>query len=108
MKDINEMTRAEFEALPILRETELVKAQGIVLLPTTGKHDSGYGYFYAIPYLHGFPIGKLPKYDVFNAINIRYVNVDCLYRSKLMRIIFCGVETVSVAMHNSLGGINGL
>lgn len=103
MKDINEMTRAEFEALPILDEKSQIMAQGIVLLPMKGKHDSGYGYFYAIPYLKGTPIGKLPSYDVFSVIDIRYVNIDCLYGSKLMRIIFGGIKEVSASMHEVWG-----
>ena len=47
--DINEMTRKQFEELPLIDKFEPDDVDNIVLLPSRRHHDSGYNYYYVIP-----------------------------------------------------------
>ena len=101
MKDINEMTRADFEALPQVNE-DYVTVGGVVFLPTRKIHETGFRNFICVLIdEHHTPIGKCPAYDVFDFANTKYITFDCLKKSGLMRAWFrkpcvCDVNYVQV------------
>lgn len=99
MKDLNEMTREDFEALPIIEENE-IDCDGLILLPTKKKHESGYAIFYACPTLNGRVLGKVEAYDVFDIKFYRELaKIDCLYKSKLIRIFFGNNYKLNTWLH---------
>lgn len=94
MKNINEMTRKEFEELPYRErfDSEIVCAS-LVILPTRRKHDSGYRCmdFVAVD-AHERPICRcsgcsdvLHLYDWFRESFTKW-DMDCLYKSGLLRV----------------------
>ena len=96
--DLNGMTRKDFENLPLIKENVL--CDGLILLPTKRKHDSGYAMFYACPTFEGKVLGKCELYDIFNIIPKRdIVSIDCLFKSKLIRIFLCGNYTLNRWLH---------
>lgn len=59
--DLNEMTRKDFENLPIINRNKT--CDGFIILPTRRKHESGYFLFDIVPTLHCEPLGKFGVYD---------------------------------------------
>lgn len=107
--NINDMTRREFEELPLLDWRSNCEVDSIVLLPTRQQHSSGYNNFYVIPCKHHTPLGKCDKYDTFSIYmnsNFNRVGIDCLKKSSLMRIFLPQNEyIVNVSFHqiNKIG-----
>lgn len=96
--DLNEMTRKDFENLPLIKENIL--CNGLILLPTKRKHDSGYAMFYACPTFNEKVLGKCELYDVFKiGLKRDIVGVDCLFKSKLIRIFLGGNYTLKHLLH---------
>lgn len=96
--DLNEMTRKDFENLPLIEDDVL--CDGLILLPTKKKHESGYAMFYACPTLKQKVLGKCEMYDFFDVeIDKDLVKIDCLYASKLIRIQFHGVYSLISCLH---------
>lgn len=87
MKELNEMTKKEFEAVPYLDEGNYT-FNSFILLPTRKVHESGYSMFNAILLMGNTILGKIADYDVVNLeINDKeYLGIDCLKKSKLIRI----------------------
>ena len=109
MKNMNEMTRKEFEALPVREWDEDVgEFDTLVILPSRKRHESGYRYmdFVAVTkdkmirlsgcsdVLHIDGIGGYGKnwFDRFgavpNSIEPKGWSIDCLPKSGLLQI-FC-------------------
>lgn len=86
--DINEMTKEQFLELPLLDDFTNYDIDSIVLIPTT-PHDSGFRNFIVVGINNWEPIGKCRDYDTFSIFmtgNFNRVGIDCLKKSKLMRI----------------------
>lgn len=87
-KDINQMTRAEFEQLPII-DDEVVVFDSLVFLPLQANHDSGYSLYNVVVCDCGKPLGKIDKYDTFSIYGAHdRLGIDVLAKSKLTRIFF--------------------
>lgn len=87
---INDMTKEQFKALPIIKEKTI--CDNIVLLPTKIKDQSGYNLYQIVVCLRDKPLGKTYLYDTFSltvksAVWER-IGIDCLRKSGLMRIFF--------------------
>ena len=84
--NINEMTRKQFEDLAYVCDNISFKADSVILLPTNRKHRSGFNYFIPILCYKGEVLGKIKGFDFFNIMNCRRVIIDCLHKSKLIRV----------------------
>lgn len=87
---IEQMTRQDFWALPLLDEMEDYDIDCIVLLPTRRRHGSGYNLF-SIAVCKGWTaIGRTREYDVTSLFPSREnrIGFDCLSKSCLMRVFF--------------------
>ncbi len=91
--DINNMTRADFLALPQRKWNEKIKGiTSLVILPMRHKHGSGYACMDFVGASHGSPICRLSGCsDVINIGNARVTSwpgwsIDCLYKSKLLHL----------------------
>lgn len=87
--DVNQMSRKQFEKLPLLDKFQPDDVDSIVLLPTKRHHDSGYNYYYVIPCKDRKPLGICSGYDTFSIYmnsNFNRVGIDCLRGSSLIRI----------------------
>ena len=87
--DINQMSRKQFEALPILEDFKEVQVDSIVLLPSRTHHDSGFNYYTVIACKNWQPLGKCYRYDTFSIFmrgDFNRVGIDCLRKSGLMRL----------------------
>jgi hypothetical protein len=87
--DINEMSRKQFEELPILEDFKKIKVDSIVLLPTRKHHPSGFNYYTVVACYGWEALGKCNMYDTFSIyISDGYgrVGIDCLRKSGLMRL----------------------
>ena len=113
MKDINEMTRKEFDALPYRGwDKNIGEFDSLVILPLRTKHDSGYRCMDFVAVNTGKPICRLSGCsDVIHLGGIggfgynwvkKYgkcpdkippvgFNIDCLPKSGLLQI-FCGLK----------------
>lgn len=86
--DLNEMTKEQFLLLPPLDDFTNYDIDSIVLIPTT-PHDSGFRNFIVVGVNRWTPIGKCYDYDTFSIFmngDYNRVGIDCLKKSKLMRI----------------------
>lgn len=87
--DINEMTKEQFLELPLLDDFTNYDIDSIVLIPTN-PHDSGFRNFIVVGVNNWEPIGKCRNYDTFSLMlyntTFTRVGIDCLKKSKLMRI----------------------
>lgn len=84
--DINQMTRKQFEALPIFdfEETNKVEIDSVVLLPTRRVHSSGYRMYSVVACKDSKAIGRLREYDIFGILtNTESINIDCLKKLDL-------------------------
>lgn len=96
--DLNEMTRKDFENLPLIEDD--VVCDGLIFLPTKRKHESGYAMFHACPILEQKVLGKCEMDDIIHAgVDKDIVSVDCLYSSKLIRIQFTHYYKLKPALH---------
>lgn len=85
MKDINEMTKKDFEALPVIKDYVVYNVTDVVFLPSRRNHESGYRNFEAVLLRNREPIGKCSLYDFFE-IRGEDCSFDCLKKSGLMRV----------------------
>lgn len=87
--DLNEMTKEQFLELPLLDDFTTYDIDSIVLIPTT-PHDCGFRNFIVVGVnTYWKPIGKCRDYDTFSIFvngDHNCIGIDCLKRSKLMRI----------------------
>ena len=100
--DINEMTIKQFKELPTLKELKYKDIDGIVLLPTKIKHDSGFNYYSVAIVKQGKAIGKTELYDTFSIFALAKedrIGIDCLRKSGLMRIFLYPKYTLYPDMH---------
>lgn len=107
MKDINNMTRKEFETLPFIDEfdVEEIEVDRIVLLPTRTHHDSGYNVYYVIACNNRKAIGKCRGYDTFSIFmsgNYNRVGIDCLRGSGLMSIFLPANEYKIISLYHEI------
>ena len=107
MKDINNMTRKEFEALPFIDEfdVEEIEVDRIVLLPTRIHHDSGYNVYYVIACNNRKAIGKCSGYDTFSIFmsgDYNRVGIDCLRGSGLMSIFLPANEYKIISLFHEI------
>lgn len=88
--NIHEMTKNDFNNLPIIEADKIENVDSIVILPTDKKWEEGnYLYFNIVPCVKDEPLGKLKKYDVFrNSKGINEFTIDILGTSKLTRMFF--------------------
>lgn len=114
MKDLNEWTRAEFDALPTRDWREEVICRSLVLLPLRRRHDSGYrvmdfaligkdrqclsGPCSDVVHING--IGGYGEYrgripDLIKPVNF---SIDCLATSGLLRLFCHGEIKVDTAL----------
>jgi len=110
-KDMNEMSRAEFLALPHREWNEEIVCDAVVIIPTGRKHDSGYGAMDYAAVIEGEP--KLLLAGGSDVVHIEGIggygdnwlekygglpqsvpptgwNIDCLRKSRLLRLFARG------------------
>jgi len=94
MKDINEWTRKEFDALPGREWDQEVQFDSLVILPTRQIHDSNYRCMdFVAVVIHINGIGGYGK-DWFT----EYWSIDCLKKSGLLRMFTHGKLTCGPAL----------
>ena len=112
-KKIYEMTRKEFEQVPYRESWDSeVKCWSLIILPTRRKHSSGYRCmdFVAVD-KSNYPICRCSGCS--DVINLNYFteqtqtqtdwNIDCLYKSGLLRLFsFRGEFYVGAALSNMI------
>lgn len=99
--NVNSMTRKDFMNLPCREWSEDIgKFTNLIILPTKHKHDSGFACMDFVACFHDSPICRLSGCsDVINIGGIgapildnsfntlkASVNIDCLFKSKLLRL----------------------
>jgi hypothetical protein len=97
-KNIEEMTRKEFEELPLRGwDEDIGKFDSLIILPTKRKHDSGFGAMDFVACKGTLPICRLSGCsDVIHLggmLNREHLSdyswsIDCIYKSKLLRIFY--------------------
>lgn len=102
MKDLNEMTRKDFNAFPERKWDEVLEGvDSIVIIPSRKKHDSGYACFGYVAVkgdqawkcgggdvIHIDGIGGYGKWDnvIPHNIEVKGWNIDCLIKSGYLRL----------------------
>ena len=86
--DLNQLPRKYFEDLQYLDRHEKINIDSIVLLPTRRRDGSGFATYHVIACKGNEVIGKLYGYDTFSIFTkgADRIGIDCLYKSKLMRV----------------------
>lgn len=88
--DINKMTKRQFKKLPVIDDfQDCVPINSIILLPHRKLHDSGYRSYQVVTCWNMQPIGICGKTDILDVFfeNKSEIKIDCLRKSKLMRIV---------------------
>ena len=128
MKDLNEMTRKDFAALPERKWNEVLDGiDSIVLIPSKKKHDSGYACFGYVAVkgdkawrcgggdiIHIDGIGGYGKdwltasSGVPSMVSVKAWNIDCLVKSGYLRLwssngkLSCEPDLSSMEVYSTL------